>query len=232
MKSSNNGIFALTILAALVVTHSDRCFAQSSGYVVSYYHHKLTDDGHKTQNQPDGITLKRLYFHYKYEISERFDTQITFEGNESNLSPTRNYELYIKYAWIRWKNIVPRGDLFFGLSQSPVWAVEESNWNYWSIAKTMFDIHKLGHPCDLGIAMKGRFDTAGRFGYHFMVGHGNGHKPETDDKKKFYGSITLSPWKNLLLELETDYEKKDGNTSAKTVKGLICLNTESAVVGF
>jgi len=232
MKMKRTLVSIFLILLIFTFTFFKNLSGQISGYVISYYHHDFTNDGPKLKNQYNGITLKRIYFHYKYTLSEKFDTQITFEANEKNLSPTKNYDIYLKYFWIRWKNIVPHGDLIFGLSQTPVWTVEENDWGYWSVEKTMFDIHNLGPPSDIGIAMKGTFDNAGIFGYHLMIGHGNGYKPETDDFKKYYSSFTFKPTKNLLFELETDYEKKSSNTAAKTVKGFLSIRSESGLIGF
>ncbi len=220
-------LFSTNVLVSQ--THAQ---GKMSGYMMAYYFHDLSPDGPATNGQNNEVIIKRIYLHYDYQISERFETRVTLEMNQNNIGNSNNYEPYVKFAFLRWKNIIPRGELLLGLSQSPVWANEENLWHYWSVEKTLFDIRSLGHPCDMGIALKGKFDSSEIFGYHIMIGQGNGHKPETDKYKKFYSSISFEPKNYLFFEIVTDYEKKNTLAEAKTIKGLAAIKGENWLMGF
>ncbi|MBT4482798.1 MAG: hypothetical protein HOC71_03870 [Candidatus Latescibacteria bacterium] len=202
-----------------------------SGYIMGYYNHNISSDGPETNGKYNETILKRIYLHYDYDISDRFETRLTIESNQKNIGTSGKYEPYIKFAFLRWKKFIPRGDLLIGLSQSPVWANEENLWNYWSVEKTLFDTRDLGNPCDIGIALKGKFDKSEIWGYHIMAGHGNGYKPENDKYKKFYCSLSAAPKKYLFFELVTDYEKKNSSDAAKTFKCFAAFMQPGWLVG-
>ena len=141
-----SGIFLLLDLFAF--SYSGHTQGNISGYMIGYYYHDLSSDGPETNGQDNEIILKRIYLNYDSKISNRFETQLTIEAKQKNIGNANNYEPFIKYAFLRWKELIPRDDLLLGLSQSPVWANEENLWNYWSVEKHCLivgisDIHAI-----------------------------------------------------------------------------------------
>lgn len=222
---------ALLIIAVLQLFLVQTGRTQIHGYLVTFYNHDITSYGLLTNDQQNAFHLKRIYLTTQHDISERFSLQVTLEANANNIGTSGNFEPYIKYAYLKWKNIIPYGDIYIGLSQSPVWARVEKLWSYWSVEKTMLDIHSLGHPCDFGLALKGKVNEKGTMAYHFMVGNGKGHKPETDQYKKFYSSIVFYPISSFFGEIVADYEKRSSTSSVKTYKVAFGFKKSNFTVG-
>lgn len=161
-----------------------------------------------TEKDFQAFQLRRLYLYYDHHISEDFFAQFLIEGNEKIVEQGGRHGLFIKTAYLEWKNLLPMGTLAFGLVPTPTWGwgLSEKTWNYRSVEKTITDFRGLGIATDIGIAMRGKFNSNGTFNYVAMIGNGNAQKPEFDKYKKFYLSLNVKPAKELIIEGYADYE--------------------------
>jgi hypothetical protein len=138
----------------------------------------------------NSFDFRRIYLGYDYQISEKFsvETLLAYEGG-TNLDAGGNRTVLIKAANLRWKNIFKNADLVVGQLSTPSFANADRIWSYRSIEKTIIDQRGISKSSDIGVAIQGKFDDKGIFGYNLMVGNGTGTKPETDKYKKLYTEI-------------------------------------------
>ena len=181
--------------------------------------------------------FRRIYLGYNYDISRKFsaefllaaedDFQAGSLGQASNgdVLADNKFAPYIKLANLRWKNLWNGTDLVVGQSPTPTFAkngsgmASEEVWGYRSIERTITDDRRSG-SFDMGVALQGRFDHEGRFGYTAMVGNGNGDKPENDNYKWFYGDIWGKFFGGkLVVDLYQDYYRMNWGTFVKGNNG-------------
>lgn len=206
--------------------YSDTAFkpyGKLSGYAFGDYYDKAHADSLKRggSNQYTGIPqgrnafqFRRIYLGYDYYISPKFTAQVMLAAEDANDALQSNkYAFYIKYANIRWKDILPRTDLIIGQTATPAFSMtSEPVWGYRSIEKTIADLRKAP-SYDLGAEVQGKIDAAGNYGYNLMVGNGMGAKPETNNFKHFYGDVYAKFFnKKLMIDLYGDYERLNWQT--------------------
>ncbi len=180
---------------------------------------------------------RRIYLGYNYDISSKFSAEFLLaaeddfnnnligQGTGDVLSDSKFSE-YVKLANIRWKGIYKNADLVFGQTNTPGYAKQGNNnqtaeevWGYRSIERTIADIHRTP-SFDFGLSLQGTFDKKGNFGYTFMVGNGQGARPENDNFKAFYGSLFAKFMdKKLVFDLYSDYQKLVWNNSVDLKAG-------------
>lgn len=213
------------------------------GYVFGDYYYKTHADslGRGTgeysglKENANAFEFRRIYLGYDYQISEKFSAELLL-SHEKNYDANSNRTVFIKSANVRWKNILPKNDLVIGQSASPAWPLlTEKIWSYRSVEKMPEDIHKLGNSNDVGIALQGKIDSAGNFGYNLLVGNGTTSKAETDVFKKFYGEVYVKFFKQkLILDLYADFERKQLKPYGKdysTYKIFLAYQTKRFTIG-
>ena len=82
----------------------------------------------------------------------------------------------------------------------------------------------MGSAADLGVALRGKFDAEGNYGYGFMIGNGSGTAAEKNKFKKYYGVLNAKPAKGFIVEAYADYEPADFDSDRTTLKGLPISN--------
>ncbi len=213
------------------------------GYVFGDYYYKTHADslsrgkaqyaGKSNPKDFNAFAFRRIYLGYDFNISEKFSTEflLTHEGDVTDGSGDRI--VYIKAANLRWKNIFKNNDLVIGQLSTPLFAMtSEKVWSYRSIEKTVADMRGFGSSNDLGIALQGKLNDKGDYGYNLMIGNGTAQKIETDKYKKFYGEVYAKLMdQKLILDFSTDYEKSSSSKSKATVKGFIAYTTNPITVG-
>jgi len=187
------------------------------GYVFGDYYYKAHSDelGRGGANQFTGFDkganafdIRRAYLGYDFRFNKTFSSEflLTSENWETSakIAPT------LKYANAQWNNIFKGSTLVLGLSATPAFSSSsEKIWGYRSIERTIADMHKT-QSYDLGLALKGRFDSKGNYGYHIMVGNGSSANADKNNFRKFYGSVYgLFLDKKIMVNLYADYERLD-----------------------
>ena len=253
-------------ITAQYILNSDSAFKANTpnsgriwGYAFGDFYYKAHGDSllRGGSNQFTGIpekrnafAFRRIYLGYDYNITKKFAAELLLaaEDNVSVISSAgtstttgdllinNKLSFYIKLANIRWKNIWKNTDLVVGQMSTPSFPLlTEKIWSYRSIERTITDIRRTP-SYDLGVALQGRFDDKGNYGYNLMVGNGTGAKPETDKFKWLYGDVyAMFLDKKLVLDVYADYQRLNWTEgfhhSRNMLKGFAAYNTPDLTVG-
>ena len=162
----------------------------------------------------NGIQLRRVYFQLDNDLSVRYATRLRLEMDSKALSSDGKVSAFVKNAYFQARSVIPRGDVLFGMLNTPTWENAEEFWQYRAIEKTLADFRGIGSASDIGVALKGFVDGDHHAGYNLMVGDGNGQKPETDRFKKVYFTLPLR-FGELRLEPYVDAQSVRVNLTPK-----------------
>jgi len=154
----------------------------------------------------NGFQVRRVYFQLDNDLSIKFATRFRLEMDGKELTSGGKLGVFVKNAYLQAKNVVPRGNFFFGEITTPTFENSEEFWQYRSIEKTIADFRGIASSSDLGVELKGYADGAHKIGYSAMLGNGQGQKPETNRYKRYYFSLPLNPIHDLKIEPYVDYE--------------------------
>jgi hypothetical protein len=161
----------------------------------------------------NGILIRRVYFQLDNDLSVKYSTRFRLELDSKALTSDGKIGTYLKNAYLQAKSVVPRGDFYFGMINTPTWENSEEFWQYRSIEKTIADFRGLASSSDLGMSLKGFADPDHRLGYTAMVGTGTGQRPETDRWKRWYLAIPIKLG-DFRVEPYADYENVRVNLNA------------------
>ncbi|MEO6070855.1 MAG: hypothetical protein ABIN57_12570 [Chitinophagaceae bacterium] len=240
-------------------TKSDSSFKPNGnlwGYSFGDFYYKAHTDALNRggANQYTGIEkgrnafqFRRIYLGYNYNIHPKFSAELLLAAEDNiatksglvsgDLTSNGKFTFFIKYAYIRWKNIWKGTDLVVGQSATPAFSlVEEPIWGYRSIERTISDIRRMP-SYDLGVSLQGKFDPeVGNYGYNLMVANGSGAKPEANKFKHFYGDVFAKFLdKKIVLSLFADYERikwqQNFHHSRNMVKGFAAYTTPAFTIG-
>lgn len=225
------------------------------GYAFGDYYYKAHADSLNRggANQYTGIEqgrnafqIRRVYLGYTYDISPKFSAEVLLAGEDNvttssgattgDLLSNNKLGVYIKLANLRWKNIWKGTDFIIGQVATPAFSlITEPVWGYRAVERTVVDIRRTP-SYDLGIALQGKFDSKGNFGYNVMVGNGTGAKPENNDFKWFYGDVYAKLLdKRLVIDLYADYLRlhrtPSWHHSRNMVKGFVAYTVPAFTVG-
>ena len=150
----------------------------------------------------NGFQFRRVYITTDYTINDQFSTRFRME---SAISSGSNIGVFVKDAWLKWKNVFKGSDLIIGMSPTPAFDVSEGAWGYRSLEKTIMDYFGIVSSRDIGIDLKGKLDEDGVAKYWLKIGDGSGNKPETDKYKRYYAQLQFNPSSNLLITVYGDY---------------------------
>lgn len=242
-------IFVAILLVTSFSLSQDKPAGKVHGYVFGDYYYVAGADtaasrgaGQYSSTKKDfqGFQFRRVYLYYEHNLSEQFFAQFLLEGNDKTFTYDDKagdkrglHSVFIKTAYLEWKDILTNHNLAIGLVPTPTWSwsFAEKTWNYRSIEKTITDFRGLGGAVDIGISMRGKIDDAGTFGYVAMIGNGQGAKAENNKYKKFYGQLNAKPTKELLLEGYVDFEPNLGDKNKTTLKGFAAYQTKEFTIG-
>ncbi|MGK9476358.1 outer membrane beta-barrel protein [Melioribacter sp. OK-6-Me] len=169
------------------------------------YLSNVANGGKKDLN---GIQLRRIYFTYDYDISESFITRFRLEADQAANTSNNKIGVFVKDAYLQWKNIFKGSDLIFGIQPTPAFEVSEGIWGNRFLEKTIMDLRGIVSSRDLAVTLKGKLDNEGMFKYWLMVGNGSGNSPETDKYKRFYAHLQYSPVKQFTTTLYADLKAR------------------------
>jgi hypothetical protein len=179
----------------------------------------------------NGFLLRRAYFQHDADLSPKFSTRFRLEADSKSLSSDGKISVAVKNAYVKAKNVVPRGDFYMGVLSTPTFENSEDFWAYRSIEKTLLDFRGLGKSADVGVEMKGWMDANKKIGYSAMIGNGNGQAAENDRYKKFMLAIPTNLAKGLKLEPYVDYENVSGKMDRATYKLFAGYEKDRMAVG-
>jgi hypothetical protein len=114
--------------------------------------------------------------------------------------------VFVKDAYLKWKNVFSGSDLIFGIQPTPAYDVSEAAWGYRSLEKTIMDLRGIVSSRDMGISLKGKVTEDGMVNYWLMFANNSGNAPETDKYKRYYAHVQVKPITNLQATLYVDYK--------------------------
>ena len=177
----------------------------------------------------NGLWLRRANLSYDYKWDDSFSGRVRVEAATPGDFESDDIMLvFIKDAWVKYT--VQTHNFLLGLSQTPTLALVEEIWGMRYIEKTPAELQRLAASRDMGLAIQGSFDEGKRFGYHVMVGNGNGQIGEQDAKKKGYAALRFRPG-DLVFEAYGDYEDRVDSGDRTTYHGLAGYKTDAMRVG-
>jgi len=160
----------------IIVTFFSLCYMQGNlgGYAIFDY----------TNNSgTDGFDLKRAYLSYSSEVSEELFFKIRFDiGRYADDRLTT----YLKNAYVDYK--CDNGDkLSLGLIGTNSFGVQEKNWGYRFIEKSVVDKYGMTNTADFGIGYSKAF---GKVKTSIQLLNGEGFKSgDSDGKQSLYLSV-------------------------------------------
>ena len=153
----------------------------------------------------NGVQIRRVYLQLDNDLAVRYSTRVRLEIDSKSLTSDGKLGVNVKAAYALARSIYPRGDIYVGVLSTPIWEGAEEFWQYRSIEKTLGDFRGIGSSADVGVELKGFFDSDHRVGYAAMIGNGPGQKPEDNRYKKFYFTLPVRLGA-LRVEPYVDYE--------------------------
>src|SRR2546428_6416535 len=90
-----------------------------------------------------GMLIRRIYFQADNDLSIRLSTRFRLEADSKSLTSDGKLGVAVKAAYLQAKNVYPRGDLYFGLFDTPTWDLAEEFWQYRSIEKNLPDFRGI-----------------------------------------------------------------------------------------
>lgn len=157
----------------------------------------------------NAFAFRRVYFAAEYTFNEKFDAKfgLSYDGNADTL-PNGSRTVYVKDAFVKWKNVFKNADLTFGIFPTIGYSyIDDKWWGYRSIERTIMDQRGFLSSRDMGIMLNGTFDDAKNFGYYAMIGNGRGARLENNKYKRYYAMLFGSfIEKKLVMDIYSDYE--------------------------
>ncbi|HEU4764463.1 MAG TPA: hypothetical protein VFT93_02300 [Candidatus Eisenbacteria bacterium] len=179
----------------------------------------------------NGLQIRRVYFQLDNDLSIRVATRFRLEADSRELTSGGKIGVFVKAAYVQVKDLLPRGNLLVGMTNTPTFENSEEFWGYRAVEKTIVDFRGLGPSSDLGLNLKGFFDGGHRIGYSGMIGDGTGQKPENNRYKRMYLAVPLRLIEDLRIEPYVDYEDFAGNADRALYKLFLGYELKRAAIG-
>ncbi len=211
-------------IAFLIFSASNLLFSQDvlnkgriSGYMFGdYYYNAARDTGISSlsnvvsggKKDLNGFQFRRIYFTYDYDISAKFTTRLRLSHEPKSYASDNKLALFIKDAYLKWKDIWEGSDLSIGIQPTPTWQISEGIWGNRFLEKTTLDLRGIASSRDFAVSLSGKFDASGVFKYWLMIGNNSGSAAETDKYKRFYAHIQYTPVKQFTATLYADLKAR------------------------
>ncbi len=222
----------LPLIFVAVLNAQEKAFAPSgkfSGLMFGDYFYNA-DQHDASKKDFNGFQFRRIYFTYDYDIAEDFTTRFRLEADQSALASNGKTGVFVKDAYLRWKNVFQGSDLVFGVSPTPAYDLSEGAWGYRSLEKTIMDLRGIVPSRDLGIDLKGNLDNGGSAKYWLKIANNSGNSPESDKFKRYYGNLQFKVASGLQVLVYGDYDTRGNKLDA--VSGQMKSNSRITFAGF
>ncbi len=153
-----------------------------------------------------GFVLRRAALNYDADISEKFMARFRLEADSKSNTTNSRIGVFVKDAYLKWKNIFSGSDLIFGIQPTASFEVSEKYWGYRSVEKTIQDLRGFVTSRDFGIALRGKLLDAGSVNYSVMFGNNSANSPETDKYKRYYAAVDFKPIDNFSVAITGDFK--------------------------
>ncbi len=210
---------ALLLCCSLAVAQ-EKSAGRFSGYMFGDYYYNVARDGSfaALSNSASGsaapgstamqaFQMRRVYFTYDNDISEQFTSRFRLEVDQgTDVLTSGKIGVFVKDAYLRWKNIFSGSDLIFGIQPPPTYDVSEAAWGYRSLEKTIMDVRGIYSSRDVGLSLKGKLVESGTVNYWVMIGKNSGNAPAASKYNRYSAHIQIKPVANLQATVYADYK--------------------------
>ncbi len=190
------------------------------GYMIpEYYSVASHHEGAEGIEGQHGFWIRRIYFGYNTQLSEKFSARVRFEMNspayeEGTLDP------YIKNVHLQYA-LSDGVNLTAGIIEPPSFDRVEKFWDHRYIEKTPADLFKFASSRDFGLALDGK--TKGGLVYTVMYGNYSSNKSEDNQGKGVYG--------RLGYESKSFYIEANGHVSSDSGSDYLFLSGFAGIKG-
>jgi len=207
-------MFAATLLAQ---EKSPAPSGKFSGYMFGDYYYNLKRDanlGSQSDVATPGSTamqafqFRRIYFTYDDDISQQFTSRFRLEADQSANTSNGKIGVFVKDAYLKWKNIFSGSDLIFGIQPPPAYEVSEAVWGHRSLEKTIMDLRGIYASRDVGVSLKGRLVPGGSVNYWIMIGKNSCNSPATTKYNRYSAHLEIEPAVKILATFYADYNDR------------------------
>jgi hypothetical protein len=202
----------IAILATILTLASGGAIAQDnppqpkgklSGYMFGDYFYNIGNHD-RSMKDLNGFQFRRIYLTYDHAISPEFDSRFRLEADQSANTSDGKIGVFVKDAYLRWKNLFEGSDLFFGISPTPAFEISEDHWGYRSLEKTIMDLRGIVSSRDFGADLRGRITGDGTVNYWVKLGNNSGNRPLSNKYHRYYGQLHFKPDKNWQATVYAD----------------------------
>lgn len=169
----------------------------------------------------NGFALRRAALNYDVDISEKFMARFRLEADSKANTTNGRIGVFVKDAYIKWKNIFTGSDLIFGIQPTASFEVAEKYWGYRSLEKTVQDLRGFVASRDFGIVLRGKLVESGSANYSVMFGSNSANNPETDKYNRYYAAFDFKPFTNFSVAVTGDFKARasvaDPNNAGATL---------------
>jgi hypothetical protein len=204
----------ITTTEAPAPTWQEKLAYKLSGYMFGdYFYHVQRDELITTlpnvalpgAEEFNAFQFRRIYFTYDDTISDDFITRFRLEADSAALSSNGRISVFVKDAYLNWKNAFGLNDVIIGIQPTPAYEVSEAAWAYRSLEKTIMDLRGIVSSRDIAVSLRGRIGTTGKYDYWVMAGNGSGNNPEIDNFKRLYFQFHWKPTEKFQATVYQDY---------------------------
>lgn len=205
-----------------------------SGYMFGDYFYKTSADPNIAllpnvavpgAEDLNGFQFRRIYLTFDDTISDKFSARFRLEADQASLASNGKISVFVKDAYLQWKNVFNNHDFIFGMQPTPAYEVSEAAWAYRSLEKTIMDLRGSVPSRDIAASLKGRLGSGGKFDYWVMLGNGSGNTPETDKFKRLYFQLHWKPTEKFQATFYQDYRALPDITNPNDSAGFLSNNS-------
>lgn len=218
------------LLIPLFLFAQETSSGQLSGLLFGDYYYEVSNHNNQL-NDRNGFWIRRIYFKYTKNITDRLSSCLLFEMNTPDgfNKPVKKPFPFVKAAFLAWKQ--NQNQVLLGISLTPTYSSVLKAWGYRCVEKTPLDLHNFVHIVELGLAVKGTLGSAGKINYHLMLANGTGNKAENNEGKKVMLSVGFKPIKGFLIDVYGDWDNNPGKTDWYTFRGFASYQTAKLRLG-
>ena len=187
----------LFVTIALAADAPEAPTVEVNGLVFAHWGLDLSD-GAEAYNE---FALDRAYLGAKAKITKKIGARITLDADHMKAVETdtgeftydTKYRVFVKYAYVEFKDLAPGLKLRAGVIDTPYQPVQDNFWGHRYVHMGLADQEKMLYTADLGVALTGEHGK-GLFSWSAGAYNGEGYsKLELDAGKSFQARVTVDP---------------------------------------
>lgn len=173
----------------------------------------------------NGFLLRRAAINYDMDISDKFSARFRLEADSKSNTSNSRIGVFVKDAYLKWKNIFDGSDLIIGIQPTASFEVAEKYWGYRSLEKTVQDLRGFVASRDFGVALRGKLTESGSANYSVMFGNNSANSPEADKYKRYYFALDFNPLDNFTIAVTGDFKSKHSVEDPNNAGGTLANNS-------